>query len=201
MTIARVGLLVLGVLSLACHRAPPARRTAGVRADVKDTVVVKNATIVQDSAGVVPFFKDTALVTTASNARTFNLRTAGQRDSLREVIRKERELWRARRPQNYRFLLRVECFCPGQLGWLLMDVRSGKLVRAWDKRGRAVAITNWNTLSIDGLFDNLEGSVDRYGSVQITFDPRWHFPGYLSTAALLGPDSWGIIQARGFRPT
>jgi len=206
MTIALARLLVLGLVPLACHRAPPVNRDAGVRAVVKDTAVVKNTAVVKDavvakdSAGVAAFFKDTGRVVSFPDARAFNLRTPGQRDSLRAVLKRERALWRARQPRDYRFLLRVACFCPGQRGWLLMEIRNGKLLRAWDNSSRAVALSDWNTHSIDGLFDNLERSVDRYGSVHITFDPRWHFPAYLSTVTLPGPDSWGIIEARGFRP-
>ncbi len=125
-------------------------------------------------AGVVAFFKDTAFATGP--------------------------LWRAGSPRDYRFLLRVACFCPGVRGWLLMEVRSDRPLRAWDRTGNAVALTDWNTLSIDGLFDNLERSADRDGLVQVAFDPRWHFPAYVRTVALPGPDAWAIIEARGLRP-
>jgi hypothetical protein len=186
--IALAGLLALGFLPVACHGAVPVKKNAGV------------GPVVQDTAGVVPFFKDTALVTVSSaEARTFNLQTPGQRDSLHAALRKERELWRASSPLGYRFLLRVGCFCPGR-GWLLMEVRRSQPLRAWDRAGRAAALSDWNTFSIDGLFDNLERSVDRDGVVQVAFDPRWHFPAYVRTVALPGPDAWTIIEARGLRP-
>ncbi len=186
--IALAGLLVLGFRPVACHRAVPVKKDAGVGLVVKDT------------AGVVAFLKDTTLVTVSfGEARTFNLQTPGQRDSLRAALRKERELWRASGPRDYRFLLRVACFCPGR-GWLLMEVRSSHPLRAWDRGGQAAALSDWNTFSIDGLFDNLERSVDRDGVVQVAFDPRWHFPAYVRTVALPGPDAWTIIEARGLRP-
>lgn len=81
----------------------------------------------------------------------------------------------------------------------MMEVRGGRLVRASDSTGRSVALNDWNTLSIEGLFDDLEGKVDMDGVVQVAFDPRWHFPAYVSTARLPGPDTWGIIEARELR--
>ncbi len=175
------GSLALGVLAGACHTPHPGKTAADV--------------------GVVAFFKDTAFATGPyAEGRAFDLRTPGQRDSLHALLRRERELWRAGSPRDYRFLLRVACFCPGVRGWLLMEVRSDRPLRAWDKTGNAVALTDWNTLSIDGLFDNLERSADRDGLVQVAFDPRWHFPAYVRTVALPGPDAWAIIEARGLRP-
>ena len=82
----------------------------------------------------------------------------------------------------------------------MMEVRSGQPLRAWDRAGKSAALTDWNTFSIDGLYDNLERSMDREGEVQIAFDPRWHFPKYVRTRALPGPDAWSITEVRGFRP-
>jgi len=80
-----------------------------------------------------------------------------------------------------------------------MDVRSGQPLRAWDRSGKSAALTDWNTLNIDGLYDNLERTADINGEVQIAFDPRWHFPKYVRTTVLPGPDMWSIIDVRGFR--
>src|SRR5688500_9977980 len=75
-----------------------------------------------DSAAVAAIFRDTAVVSAPfEGAQTFELRTPGQREALRATLRKERELWRAKRPREYQFLLRVDCFCPGRLGWLLIE--------------------------------------------------------------------------------
>lgn len=187
--VALIGLLVLGFPPVACHRAAPVQRNPDVRRVVKDTLPV------------VPLLEDSALISVPfAGARTFKLRNPGHRDSLRATLRKERALWRVKSPRNYQFLIRVQCFCPGSGAWLLMEVRSGELVRAWDMAGKSVAVTNWNTFSIDGLFDNLERKVDIDGEVQIGFDPRWHFPAYVSTVVLPGPDTWSVIDARGFRP-
>jgi hypothetical protein len=119
---------------------------------------------------------------------------------LRATLRREYELWQARKPENYRYLLRVGCFCPGTRGWLLIEVRSNQPLRALDRTGKSVALTDWNTLSVDDLFGNLERSINRDREVQIDFDPRWHFPKYVRTVAKQGPDSWSVIDARGLRP-
>jgi len=109
-------------------------------------------------------------------------------------------LWRASSPPDYRFLVRTGCFCPGVRGWLLIEVRRGQPLRAWDRAGRSAPLSDWDTFSIDGLFDFLERSADRDAAVQVSFDPRWHFPTYVYTRALPGPDMWAVIEARGLRP-
>lgn len=135
---------------------------------------------------------------TPAGAQTFNLQTAGQRDAFLAVLHKERQLWRARHPRDYRFLLRVGCFCPGTRGWLVMEVRGRELL-ALDQAGKRVSLTDWNTFSIDGLFDMPERSVNRDAVVTIGFDPRLHFPKYVSTVTRPGPDTWSITEVRGLR--
>ena len=196
--VALSGLLVLGLASAACHKHARVQSSGVVAQVIKDTTVVV-APVIDKS--VIAFFKDTAS-TSVFNAEgeIFKPQTPGQRESLRATVRKERALWQARRPSDYRFLLRVGCFCPGTRGWLLMEVRGGKLVRAWDPSGRSVPFTDWNTVSIDGLYDILERGLDNNGEVQIAFDPRWHFPRYFRTSGLRMPDSWSITDARALRP-
>jgi len=203
------GSVALGVFLVACHRSALVQRNADGDRIVKDTVrvdrVVKDTVrvdrVVKDPT-VVAIFKDTAVASVFAppDARNFELRTPGQRDSLRAMLRRERARWQASAPRDYRFLLRVGCFCPGTRGWLVMEVRSGQPLRAWDRTGKAAALTDWNTLSIDGLFDNLERSVTMDGVVKVAFDRRWHFPTYVYTVALPGPDTWSITEALGFRP-
>jgi hypothetical protein len=150
---------------------------------------------------VVVFFRDTAPnAVPAARGRSFDLQKPGDRESLRTTMKKERELWRSTKPRDYRFLLRVGCFCPGTRGWLLMEVRSGQPLRAWDRTGRSVALTDWNTLSVDGLYDYLERRIDGGGTVQIDFDPVWHFPRFISTNAVRGPDAWSVTEALSLRP-
>ena len=191
------GTIALGVIPVACRRHAPVQRQADVGREVKDTTRV---VAIRDTS-VAVFFRDTAPTAVFSApGRTYKLQTSGERQSLRTTIRKERELWRSSRPRNYRYLLRVSCFCPGTLGWLLMEVRSGEPLRAWDRTGRSAALTDWNTLSVDGLYDNLERAADGDGEVQIAFDPRWHFPTYIGTNPARGPDAWSNTEARALRP-
>ena len=192
------GSVALGLGTVACHRrapppTPPQRQT-DVRREVRDTTRT-----IRDTS-VVIFFRDTTRGVPVGRGRSFNLQKAGERESLRTTIRKERELWRSTKPRDYRFLLRVGCFCPGTRGWLLMEVRSGQPLRAWDRTGRSVALTDWNTLSVDGLYDNLERWTDQGGTVQIDFDPRWHFPRFISTNAARGPDAWSLTEAQALQP-
>lgn len=191
------GSIALGVLPVACHRRAPAppQRQPDVRREVRDTT---RFLAIRDTT-VVVFFRDTAPNVVGARGRAFNLQKPEGRQALRATIRKERELWQSSKPRNYRFLLRVGCFCPETRGWLLMEVRTGEPLRAWDRTGRSVALTDWNTLSIDGLYDNLERA-DRDGVVQIDFDPRWHFPTYIGTSAARGPDTWSTTEARALRP-
>ena len=110
-------------------------------------------------------------------------------------------MWRAGGAQDYHFLLRASCFCPGQQGWVLLEVRGGKAVRSWDRRGKPASLTEGNNYSIDGLFDHLEQVADGHDVVAVDFEDRWHYPAHISTDAHVGlPDDWGILEVRGFRP-
>jgi hypothetical protein len=214
------GSIALAVIPVACHQQPPAQRQPPVKKqppvqkqppaqkqppvqkppevprEVKDTTTVTGPR----DASVLIFFRDTAPSGVQSaRVRTFDLRRTEERQDFRTTIRKQRGLWRSRKPGAYRYLLRVGCFCPGARGWQLMEVRSGQPLRAWDRTGRSVPLTDWNTVSIDRLYENLEQSVDRDRQVQIAFDPRWHFPTYIRTTAMLGPDTWSNIEARALR--
>jgi hypothetical protein len=134
-------------------------------------------------------------------SRTFNLQTPGQQDSLHGEITRHRELWRTGGVRDYDFLLRTSCFCPGQQGWLLLEVRNGEALRGWDTREKPIRLTEPGTYSIDGLFDVLKQVADHDDVVAVGFDDRWHYPAYIRTDARLGlPDDWGIFQVRGFRP-
>ena len=194
--IALSALLVIGVFPLACHKNAGVQSNADVGPVIKDTVRV--VAPVTDTS-VIALFSDTAAASAfAAEGQIFKL--PGQRQALRATLRKERELWQARKPRHYKFLLRGGCFCPGTRGWLLMEVRNSKLLRAWDRTGKSAALSDWNTFSVDGLYDNLERSADINGEFRIAFDSRWHFPKYVSTVVAPGPDSWSIVEVRGFRP-
>ena len=198
-------MFMLAAVFVACHRTAPVMRNPGDGAVVKDTVVVGR--VVKDTIGtrrvsndMADVFKDTASVSAlGAEGRTFKLQTPAQRQTLRATLRREYELWQARKPENYRYLLRVGCFCPGTRGWLLIEVRRNQPLRAFDRTGKPVLLTDWNTLRIDDLYANLERSIGRDREVQIAFDPQWHFPKYVRTVAIQGPDSWSIVDARALR--
>jgi hypothetical protein len=180
------GLMAFTLLGTGCHRAVPGRENVAV------------------NTGVSEFFKDTVGANSPAppeGSRTFNLQTPGQRDSLHAEIRRHREMWRAGGARDYQFLLRASCFCPGQQGWLLLEVRDGQVVRVWDRGGKPAPLTPDNKYSIDGLFDLLKQDADRDDVVGVSFDDRWHYPAYIRTDVRLGlPDDWGVLQVRGFRP-
>lgn len=196
--IAVLGLLVSAVFTGACRRSAPAHRNEDASPVARDSVVSR---VARDSTVVIAPFEEPARTGVApSNALSFDLRIPAQRDSMRATLTRERRLWRANDLRDYQFLMKVQCFCPGARGWLLIEVRSSKLVKAWDSAGKPVALTDWNTLSIDDLFAHIERTSELDASVQITFDPRWHFPAYIGTVVRPGPDRWSIIEARDLRP-
>ena len=115
------GSIALGVIPVACRQRAPVQRQADVRREVKkDTTRV--VVPIRDTS-VVVFFRDTAPNVVGARGRTFNLQKPEGRATLATTMRKERELWRSSKPRNYRFFLRVGCFCPETRGWLLMEVR------------------------------------------------------------------------------
>ena len=175
---------------LACHRPP----RASEKNPPPDRAVDRNPTSAE--------FRDTTVgIVHYATARSFDLQQAGMRDTLRRIVDAQRRLWQAGAPTAYRFLLRVQCFCPGQRGWVLIEAREGKPFRAWYNTGQPASLTDWSVLSVDALYDNLQRSVERDARVQVAFDPRWHFPAYTSTTASTRlPDTWSIVEARAFRP-
>ena len=185
-------LLAITLVGTGCHRAVPSTENVQVRENFPRNI---------DLSG---FFKDTVGAnspTPPQGSRTFNLQTPGQRDSLHAESQRQREMWQAGGARDYHFLLRASCFCPGQQGWLLIEVRDGHAVRVWDRGGKPAPLTKDNNYSIDGLFGLLEQVADRNDVVAVGFEGRWHYPMYIRTDARLGlPDDWGIFEVRGFRP-
>ena len=179
------------LLASCAHPAPRGDQTR-LPPPVRDTSVV--AAPVPD-----PLFADSGITTVTAGGGTFDFQIPGRRDSLRTVLVNQRAAWETARPRDYRFLLRVQCFCPGQRGWLLMDVH-GDALEAWDRSGRPVPLTDWNTLTVNGLFYMVEQAARRDAFVEVGFDRRWHFPASIRTRARRVPDAWSIVEARGFRP-
>lgn len=184
--------VMLLVLCAACAHPAPAGDQTRLPPPARDTAVV--AVRVADS-----LFADSGVGPVTSGGGTFDLQIPGRRDSLRTLLANQRAAWDIARPRDYRFLLRVQCFCPGQRGWLLMDVH-GDALEARDASGRSVPLTDWNTLTVNGLFYMVEQAARRDAFVEVGFDRRWHFPASIRTRARRVPDAWSIVDARGFRP-
>ena len=149
---------------------------------------------------VAAFFKDTAPSQIFyARGRIFRPQEPTLRKELVATLKRERGLWQSKKPSHYKYLLRVACFCPGTRGWLLIEVENGRVLRAWYPSGKSAELTDWNTISIDALYDNLEHAGDNNFELQIDFDPRWHFPTYTRYSGARMPDSWSIIDARALR--
>ena len=161
-----------------------------------DTRRVDNA---RGDPAIAALFKDTA----PSNAyiaegRDYNVRNAADLRALQATVARERALWDKAKPRDYRFLTKSECFCPGPMRWVLLEVRHDQRVRIWDARGRRVETTA-GELNIDRLFDNIAGARDPISHVQVAFDPQWHYPRFLRTS-MIYPDGWSIVMIRGLHP-
>jgi len=150
---------------------------------------------------VAVFFRDTAPSNIFyARGRIFRPQEPTLRKELVATLKRERALWQSRKPSHYKYLLRVACFCPGTRGWLLIEVDNARVLRAWYPSGKSAELSDWNTISIDALYANLERIGDNNFEVQIDFDPRWHFPTYIRASGARMPDSWSIIDALALRP-
>ena len=193
--------LALGIVLLACHSNRPAQRDTGVTTVARETTTVSRDTTGVVDRSVTAFFKDTLPSQVFyARGRIFRPQEPTLRKEFVATLKRERGLWRSRMPSHYKYLLRVACFCPGIRGWLLIEVDNARVLRAWYPSGKSAELTDWNTISIDALYDNLERMGDKNFEVQIDFDPRWHFPTYTRTSGARVPDSWSIIDARALRP-
>jgi hypothetical protein len=200
-----ISVMVLGA-SLGCHRhavqeedinRPPVDNTTRVdRPPVRDTTRVVR---VVDPA-IAALFKDTAPSNAfATEGRTYNVQKAADRQALQTAVRRQRALWQAAKPSSYQFLMRADCFCPGPHGWLLLEVRPGQPLRAWDRSGKRVSPNDWAVFTIDQLYDGLSQTNNQMSQVQIAFEERLHYPRYLRTS-MIYPDGWSITQIRALRP-
>jgi hypothetical protein len=128
--------------------------------------------------------------------RSFDLTKPLVRDSLRTVIARHRDAWHATGIRDYRLVVQSSCFCPGPVGWMLLDVKDGKVARATSAKGKKLPIGD-NDYSIDRLFEYLEMSAGRDDGVEVAFDSARHFPAYIRTDFRHGlPDDWWILDVR-----
>ena len=192
--------LLLGVVLVACHRHAVQSDNPRERETVEQKTVDREVDRGVGDSKIAALFTDT----TPSNAllgegRTYNAQQPAQRQALRDVLTRERRLWLAAKPANYRLLFKAECFCPGPQGWLLMEIRAGRPSRAWDNTGRLATRNDWTQFSIDQLFDGFDRPNDQLSQVQIAFDEHLHYPRFLRTSMIF-PDGWSILQIRALKP-
>jgi len=197
----RYSWVALGIVLLGCHRNRPAQRDTRVTTVTRETTTVGRDTTGVVDRSIAAFFKDT----TPSNVfyargRIFRPQEPTLRKEFVATLKRERALWRSKKLNHYQYLLRVACFCPGTRGWLLVEVENGRVLRAWYPSGKAAELTDWNTISVDALYDNLELMGDKNFEIQIDFDSRWHFPTNTRASGARMPDTWSIIDARALRP-
>ena len=192
--------LALGIVLLACHRNRPAQRDTGVTTVTRETTTVSRDTPGVVDRSVAALFKDTLPSHVFyARGRIFRPQEPTLRKEFLTALKTERDLWRSKKLTHYKYLLRVACFCPGTRGWLLIEVDNARVLRAWYPSGKSAELTDWNTISIDALYDNLERMGDKNFEVQIDFDSRWHFPTYTRASGARMPDGWSIIDARALR--
>src|ERR1051325_1577677 len=91
--------LLLGVILIACHRHavqndnPPERET------------VNRATV---DPKIAAMFKDTAPSNAlAGEGKTYNVQRTAERQALKDLLTRERRLWQAAKPANYRLLFQA----------------------------------------------------------------------------------------------
>ena len=191
----RACLILSSLAVVACHRRAPDNDTVQPPPS-NDIRLIEDGP--RDPA-IATLFRDTIPATRfPAEGRTYTLKNPTERQALEAAVARERALWDAAKPRYYRFLTRSECFCPGPMRWLLLEVRHDQPVRVWDANGRRVETTA-QELNIDRLFDNISRVRDPLSQVQVAFDEQWHYPRFLRTS-MVYPDGWSIVLIRGFHP-
>jgi hypothetical protein len=101
------------------------------------------------------------------------IRGTGQLSELQQ----KRAAWVARRITDYRFELRISCFCAGDITRpVLIEVRSGRITKVWDLEtvNPVRDITPYKTIT--GLFDAAIAERSRGGNVSVVYDRAFDIP-------------------------
>jgi len=103
-------------------------------------------------------------------------------------------------PADYRFSS-ARGVLPGVRGWLLIEFAGASLCGVGPGR-QICPLTDWDTFSIDGPSStSWNDRLTAMAAVQVSFDPRWHFPTYVYTPRLARPRHvGGLSRPRGLRP-
>jgi hypothetical protein len=118
-------------------------------------------------------------------------------------LEQRRADWLARGIVDYRFQLRITCFCGGDITRpVLIEVRKGAVSKVWDlETGRSVSTTS-NYPTITALFDSAIAELRdprRGGRVRVTYDVALGIPvllevGTLENDAGVGYVIGGLVQ-------
>ena len=100
-------------------------------------------------------------------------------------LQQRRAAWLARGVKDYRVELRISCFCAGDIRRpVLIEVRSGTVVKAWDlETGKAVADVSPYP-SVEKLFDNAVTMAWQGGHVFVAYDRALGFPARLEVGTI-----------------
>jgi hypothetical protein len=103
-------------------------------------------------------------------------------------LEQRRADWLARGIADYRFQLRITCFCGGDITRpVLIEVRKGAVAKVWDlETGRSVSTTS-NYPTITALFDSAIAELRdprRGGRVRVTYDSALGIPVFLEVGTL-----------------
>lgn len=100
-------------------------------------------------------------------------------DNQRELNRNRRQ-WQAQAVENYRFVARRGCYCPGEVvAPVVVEVRNGEITSlAYQETGTGVGATLsglWPPL--EGVFDIVQDAIDREAAdLTVEYDPDFGFP-------------------------
>jgi hypothetical protein len=118
-------------------------------------------------------------------------------------LEQRRADWLARGITDYRFQLRITCFCGGDITRpVLIEVRRGAVTKVWDlETGRSISATS-NYPTITALFDSAiaeQRDPRRGGRVRVTYDAALGIPVFLEVGTLendagVGYQVGGLVQ-------
>jgi len=100
-------------------------------------------------------------------------------------LQQRRAAWVARGIDNYRYELRISCFCAGDIRRpVLVEVRSGAVSKVWDlETARPVAdVTPYPTIT--GLYDKAVEMRSGGGHVSVAYDTNLGFPARLEVGTI-----------------
>ena len=100
-------------------------------------------------------------------------------------LQQHRAAWVARKVENYRFQLRISCFCGSDITRpVLIEVRGGAVVNVWDVETTKPVTDKSRYPTITSLFDAAIAERSRGGSVSVSYDRATGIPARLEVGTL-----------------